>query len=145
MVAFARRPRVYRRSRSTRGAHRPSSPAAFGNEGATRFFGSRVARAAVHRRNSGHSGRLTIMQLLDPMFDLPVDPELWIVICYVVVVLIGARITELLARAHFAQARRRAERGFEYVADEDHYRCSEGERLSLYDIDSPRGIAVYQG
>jgi len=85
------------------------------------------------------------MQFLDPMFRLPVDPELWIVLSYVVVVLIGARITELLARAHFAQARRRAELGFEYVAEGDHYRCSKGERLSLYEIDSPRGIAVYQG
>jgi hypothetical protein len=85
------------------------------------------------------------MHLLDPIFRLPVDPELWVLLGYVLVVLIGARTTELLARAHFAQARRRAERGFEYVAGEDHYRCSEGERLSLYDIDSHRGIAVYEG
>jgi hypothetical protein len=90
------------------------------------------------------NGLLTIMQPLELMFRLPTDPELWIVMCYVVVVLIGARISELLARAHFAQARRRAEHGFEYVAEGDHYRCSEGERLSLLDIDSPRGIAVYQ-
>ena len=84
------------------------------------------------------------MQLLDSMFRLPVDLELWIVLCYVAVVLIGARITELLARMHFAHARLRAERGFEYVAEEDHYRCSEGERLGLYRVEHERGIAVYQ-
>jgi len=84
------------------------------------------------------------MQLLDSMFRLPVDLELWIVLCYVAVVLIGARITELLARMHFARARRRAERGFEYIAEEDHYRCSEGERLVLDRLEHERGIAVYQ-
>jgi hypothetical protein len=84
------------------------------------------------------------MQLLDLMFRLPVDLELWIVLCYVIVVLIGARITELLARAHFAHARRRAEQGFEYVAEDDHYRCREGERLTRHSVDSSRGLVVYQ-
>lgn len=78
------------------------------------------------------------------MFRLPVDFELWIVLCYVGVVLIGARITELLARLHFVHARRRAELGFEYVADEDHYRCPEGERLSLDRLEPARGLAIYQ-
>ena len=41
------------------------------------------------------------------MFQPPAHLEMWIVLCYVTVVLIGARITELLARAHFAHARRR--------------------------------------
>jgi len=84
------------------------------------------------------------MARFDPLFSLPVDPELWIVLCYVIVVLIGARITELLARMHFALARRRAERGFEYVVEDDHYRCPEGERLSLQSHDAPRGLAIYQ-
>src|SRR5262245_19643676 len=84
------------------------------------------------------------MPRFDPMFSLPVDPELWIVLCYVIVVLIGARITELLARTHFALSRRRAERGFEYVVENDHYRCPEGERLSLQSRDAPRGLAIYQ-
>src|SRR5262245_25879695 len=84
------------------------------------------------------------MPRFDPMFSLPVDPELWIVLCYVIVVLIGARITELLARTHFALSRRRAERGFEYIVEDDHYRCPEGERLSLQSRDAPRGLAIYQ-
>src|SRR5262245_27943430 len=84
------------------------------------------------------------MPRFDPTFSLPVDLELWIVLCYVLVVLIGARITELLARTHFALARRRAERGFEYVVEDDHYRCPEGERLSLQRHDAPRGLAIYQ-
>src|SRR5262245_20059809 len=84
------------------------------------------------------------MQFLDPMFRLPVDLELWIVLCYGIVVLIGARTTELLARAHFGHARRRAEQGFEYVAEDDHYRCREGELLTRHSIDAARRLAVYQ-
>lgn len=83
-------------------------------------------------------------RFLDSMFQLPVDLELWIVLGYVLVVLTGARMTELLARAHFAQAHRRALLGFEYVAEEDQYRCAEGERLSLHSLDPARGLAVYQ-
>src|SRR5262249_61407844 len=84
------------------------------------------------------------MPRFDPMFSLPVDLELWIVLCYVMVVLIGARITALLARMHFALARQRAERGFEYVVEEDHFRCPEGERLSRQSRDAPGGLAIYQ-
>src|SRR5262245_14764217 len=84
------------------------------------------------------------IQIAELMFCLPVNPELWIVLGYVLVVLIGARVTELLARAHFAQAHRRAQRGFEYIAEEDRYRCTEGERLYLHSLDSARGLAVYQ-
>lgn len=78
------------------------------------------------------------------MFQPPANLEMWIVLCYVTVVLIGARITELLARAHFAHARRRAEAGFEYIADDDHYRCAEGERLSLQHVELSRGLAIYE-
>jgi hypothetical protein len=84
------------------------------------------------------------MQTLDLMFQLPADLEMWIVLCYVIAVLIGARVTELLARMHFNFAHRQAEQGFEYVVDEDHYRCPEGERLSRTGVEPSHGLAIYE-
>jgi hypothetical protein len=75
---------------------------------------------------------------------LPADLEAWLVLGYVGVILVGARVVEALARLHFARARRHAEQGFEYVADEDHYRCPGNERLSLHVLDEPRRLAVYR-
>lgn len=65
-------------------------------------------------------------------------------LCYVIAVLIGARVTELLARMHFNFAHRQAEHGFEYIADADHYRCPEGERLSRTYVEPSRGLAIYE-
>lgn len=75
---------------------------------------------------------------------IPVELESWLILAYVAVVLALARLFEVLARGHFERARRHAEQGFEYVADEDHYRCPEGERLSLHLCDEPRRLAIYR-
>lgn len=75
---------------------------------------------------------------------IPAELESWLILSYVVIVLASARLFEVLARGHFERARRHAERGFEYDVDEDHYRCSEGERLSLHLRDEPRRLAVYR-
>lgn len=75
---------------------------------------------------------------------VPDELESWLIVLYVFVVLAAARLFEVLARGHFERARRHAERGFEYVADEDHYRCPEGERLSLHVRDEPKRLAVYR-
>ena len=83
------------------------------------------------------------MELLDLMFQFPVDLELWIVLVYVAAVVIGARVIEALARLHLARAHRNAEKGFEYLAEDDHYRCAGDERLSLYGLEPERGLAVY--
>jgi hypothetical protein len=84
------------------------------------------------------------MKLADMVFSLPADLELWLILGYVAVVLFGARAVESMAQFHFARARRHAEEGFEFVADEDHYRCPEGERLSLQVLEPHRRLAVYQ-
>jgi hypothetical protein len=75
---------------------------------------------------------------------VPVEWESWLIVAYVAVVLATARLFEMLARGHFERARRHAEQGFEYEADEDHYRCPEGERLSLHLRDEPRRLAIYR-
>ena len=84
------------------------------------------------------------MQLLDLMFQFPADLELWIVLIYVIAVLIGARLIEAVARLHLARADRNAEAGFDYLEDEDHYRCAGGENLKLHRREPSRGLAVYQ-
>jgi hypothetical protein len=84
------------------------------------------------------------MQLLDALLSLPAELELWLILGYVAVVLAGAGVVERLARVHFERARRHGQQGFEYVAEEDHYLCPEGERLSLHVLEEPRRLAVYR-
>ena len=78
------------------------------------------------------------------LFTLPADLEVWLLLGYAAVVLAGARATEVLARMHFARARRLAESGFCYDADADHYECPQGERLPLHVIDEHERVAVYR-
>src|SRR5262249_15514658 len=63
---------------------------------------------------------------------------------YVVFVLVGARIVEFVAKKHYQRAQNFAVRGFQYVAEEDHYRCPEGEHLKLVKCDHEKRLAVYQ-
>src|SRR5262249_37053320 len=77
-------------------------------------------------------------------FGLPTELEIWLFLVYAITVLTGARLTEALARIHFARARRYAERGFHYDPDADHYHCPQGERLALQLVDSHGRVAVYQ-
>jgi len=77
------------------------------------------------------------------MLSPPVDIELWIILFYVAAVLVGARIVEALARAHFARALRYGEQGFEYLEAHDVYRCPEGEHLSLHSVQHNQ-FAVYR-
>jgi hypothetical protein len=82
-------------------------------------------------------------ELLHFLF-VPAELESWLILAYMGIVLATARLFEMLARSHFERAQRQAERGFEYVAVEDHYRCPEGERLSLHLHDEPRRLAIYR-
>jgi hypothetical protein len=84
------------------------------------------------------------MNTIALLLSLPADLETWLIVSYVAVVLAGARLCETLARVHFERARRYAERGFEYDLEEDHYRCPQGERLSLHLIESDHRVAVYR-
>lgn len=84
------------------------------------------------------------MQIVQLMFESPVHLELWLVIVYVAMVLIGARVIELLARLHMAHANQNAEAGFEYLEDEDRYHCAGGERLALESVEPSRQMAIYQ-
>jgi hypothetical protein len=74
----------------------------------------------------------------------PADLEVWLLLGYVVVVLAGARLIEVLARAHFERARRLAEGGFRYDPHLDHYACPQGERLTLHLVDPGQRVAVYR-
>lgn len=84
------------------------------------------------------------MPVLDLMFHLPVDLELWLILSYVAAVLVGARVIEALARMHLARAHRNADEGFEYLEDEDRYHCAGGERLALHSFEPSRQLAVYR-
>jgi hypothetical protein len=84
------------------------------------------------------------VDLVSLLLSLPAELEVWLILGYVAVVLAGARLSELLARVHFERARRYAERGFEYDADADHYRCPQGERLALHLVEEESRLAVYR-
>ncbi len=78
------------------------------------------------------------------LLALPANREALLVLGYVVLVLVGARLVEVVARMHFSRARRLMEQGFEYDAEDDHYRCPEGERLQRHAHDPVRRLAVYR-
>jgi hypothetical protein len=83
---------------------------------------------------------------MDPIaliLSLPTELELWLILGYVVVILVGARLAEALAQVHFNRAWRFAEAGFEYDAAGDHYSCPQGERLALHVLQSDSRLAVY--
>ena len=84
------------------------------------------------------------MNDLELLTRSPADLEVWLLLAYAVVVLAGARLTEAVARTHFAGARRYAEHGFHYDGDADHYHCPHGERLALHVIDPDARVAVYR-
>jgi len=84
------------------------------------------------------------MNVPDALLSLPVDLEVALLLGYAIVVLIGARLMERLARVHFERARRYGEDGFHFDADADHYHCPQGERLALHLIDPHRQVAVYR-
>jgi hypothetical protein len=74
----------------------------------------------------------------------PVDLELWIVLFYVAALLIGAKIVEAVARMLFARSQRYGERGFEYIAARDAYRCPDGNFLELHRVQDDKRFAVYR-
>ncbi len=74
----------------------------------------------------------------------PVELEAWLILGYVLAVLVGARLFEVLAKVHFERARRYAERGFQYIADLDHYECPQGERLALRLVNEESRLAIYR-
>jgi hypothetical protein len=78
------------------------------------------------------------------LLSLPAELELWLILGYVIVVLAGARLAEVLAQVHFERARRYAEHGFAYDADADHYHCPQGERLALHMVEPKSRLAVYR-
>ncbi len=83
------------------------------------------------------------MSMIESLFR-PAEADQWIVLLYVVFVLVGARIVEFVAKKHYERAQNFAAQGFEYVAEEDHYRCPEGEHLKLVKRDHDKRLAVYQ-
>ena len=84
------------------------------------------------------------MSLIESLFSLPSEMDQWIVLFYVALVLAGARIVEFVAKKHYERARNFAVQGFEYLAEEDQYRCPEGEHLKLLKRDNENRLAIYQ-
>ena len=84
------------------------------------------------------------MSLVESLFSLPAEMDQWIVLFYVALVLAGARIVEFVAKKHYERARNFAVQGFEYLAEEDQYRCPEGEHLKLLKRDNENRLAIYQ-
>jgi hypothetical protein len=84
------------------------------------------------------------MNGVEGLLRLPANLEVWLLLGYVFVVLAGARLIEVLARAHFERARRLAEGGFRYDPHLDHYACPQGERLTLHLVDTGQQVAVYR-
>jgi hypothetical protein len=56
----------------------------------------------------------------------------------------GAPIVEFVAKKHYERAQNFAVRGFEYLAEEDQYRCPEGEHLKLLTQDNENRPSAYQ-
>jgi len=83
------------------------------------------------------------MSMIESLLS-PAELDQWIVLLYVVLVLVGARIVEFVAKKHYERAQNFAVRGFQYVAEEDHYRCPEGKHLKLVKRDNENRLAVYQ-
>jgi hypothetical protein len=83
------------------------------------------------------------MSMIESLFR-PAEVDQWMVLLYVVLVLVGARIVEFVAKKHYERAQNFAVRGFQYVVEEDHYRCPEGEHLTLVNRDHEKQLAVYQ-
>jgi hypothetical protein len=83
------------------------------------------------------------MSLYDAIFSLPGHIELWLMLAYVAAVILGARLLESLAQAHFARAQRLSLAGFHYDEEQDHFHCENGARLSLKVLDHNRRTAVY--
>src|SRR5690349_22276427 len=84
------------------------------------------------------------MLMAGNLWHPPQDIELWLMLLYVTGVLVGARVVEGLARAHFARAHHYAEHGFEYVPTRDHYQCLGGATLTLHQTDPSQQLAIYR-
>jgi hypothetical protein len=84
------------------------------------------------------------MNPADFLLDRPTDLGVWLMLGYAFVILMTAKVTELLARAHFERARRHTKEGFRYDADFDHYACPQGQRLTLQSVEPTSRVAVYQ-
>src|SRR5262249_51084831 len=143
VAAAARRRAVHRRGGAAGGPDGKGGAAATARAGAD-LAGRRVPGGpAVPRGAPGPDGGRA-MKGVEGLLSLPADLGVWLLLGYVFVVLAGARLIEVLARAHFERARRLAERGFRYDEDSDHYDCPQGERLTLHLIDAEQKVAVYR-
>jgi hypothetical protein len=78
------------------------------------------------------------------LVSLPANLESWLILGYVLAVLVGARVFEVLAMLHFRRARQYAERGFLYDQDGDQFECRQGERLTLHLVEPEGRLAVYR-
>jgi hypothetical protein len=78
------------------------------------------------------------------LWQLPHDTELVLVIVYIAGVLIGARLIEAMAKAHFTRVNRIAEQGFEYIELHGHYHCRGGATLRLDAIHDAGRMAIYR-
>jgi hypothetical protein len=72
------------------------------------------------------------------------DLGLALLLGYVLILWAGGWALEFLARAHFQRARRFGHAGFTYDSDLDHYKCPQGELLTLHTFDRRDKLAIYK-
>src|SRR4051794_21370050 len=77
-------------------------------------------------------------------WGVTVDLSQALLLAYLVLLWLGGRALEALARAHFHRARRYAHEGFAYDAELDRYECPQGELLTLHTYDDRDKLAIYK-
>jgi hypothetical protein len=77
-------------------------------------------------------------------WGLPVNLGLALLLGYVALLWAGGWGLELLARAHFHRAHRHGHAGFTYHSESDHYKCPQGELLTLHTFDRRDKLAIYK-
>jgi hypothetical protein len=73
-----------------------------------------------------------------------VDLGLVLLLAYVLILWAGGWVLEFLAQAHFHRARRYGHAGFTYDSELDHYKCSQGQFLTLHTFDHRDKLAIYK-
>lgn len=78
------------------------------------------------------------------VWGFAVDPGLGLLLAYLLVLWVGGRFLEVMARVHFHRARRHAHTGFAYDTELDRYECPQGELLTLHTFDDRDKLAIYK-
>jgi hypothetical protein len=79
-----------------------------------------------------------------PAWGFALDLGFLLLLAYLLLLWVGGRVLESLARAHFHRAQRYAHHGFVYDGELDRYECPQGELLTLQTFDDRDKLAIYK-